>query len=73
MEQEDATGAASSGQSRRIWLDVAFEEKEEAKAHGARWDPAVRRWYLPEGLPTGPVARWIPCGCSGPERRLASR
>ncbi|MGH3174452.1 MAG: DUF5710 domain-containing protein [Streptosporangiaceae bacterium] len=24
----------------RIWLDVAFTEKDEAKAHGARWDPA---------------------------------
>jgi hypothetical protein len=22
----------------KIWLDVAFAEKDEAKAHGARWD-----------------------------------
>ncbi|MCP2257566.1 hypothetical protein LX15_001251 [Streptoalloteichus tenebrarius] len=31
----------------RIWLDVPFPEKDEAKAAGARWDPAARRWYAP--------------------------
>jgi hypothetical protein len=31
----------------RIWLDVAFDEKEAAKAAGARWDPQARRWFAP--------------------------
>jgi hypothetical protein len=31
----------------RIWLDVPFGEKDEAKAAGARWDPGARRWYAP--------------------------
>jgi Domain of unknown function (DUF5710) len=31
----------------RLWLDVPFAEKDEAKAQGARWDPAARRWYAP--------------------------
>jgi hypothetical protein len=31
----------------KIWLDVAFAEKDEAKAHGARWDPTARRRYAP--------------------------
>lgn len=31
----------------RIWLDVPFAEKDEAKACGARWDPHRRRWYAP--------------------------
>lgn len=31
----------------KIWLDVPFAEKDEAKAGGARWDPAARRWYAP--------------------------
>ena len=41
----------------RIWLDVAFAEKDEAKAHGARWDPTARRWYAPgPGMTT--LDRW---------------
>jgi hypothetical protein len=31
----------------RIWLDVPFSEKDAAKAAGARWDAAARRWYAP--------------------------
>ena len=34
----------------RTWLDVPYAEKEEAKAQGARWDPAARRWYAPRLL-----------------------
>ncbi len=31
----------------RIWLDVPYAEKDDAKAAGARWDPAAKRWYAP--------------------------
>lgn len=31
----------------RIWLDVPFAEKDEAKKGGARWDPSAGRWYAP--------------------------
>ena len=41
----------------RIWLDVAFAEKDEAKAHGARWDPTARRWYAPRPGTTA-LDRW---------------
>lgn len=37
----------------RIWLDVPFSHKDTAKAAGARWDAAARRWYAPR---TGMVA-----------------
>lgn len=32
----------------RLWLDVPYDEKDAAKALGAKWDPRVRRWYAPE-------------------------
>ncbi len=31
----------------RVWLDVPFSEKDQAKAAGARWDPQAKRWYAP--------------------------
>lgn len=31
-------------------LHVPFDEKDEAKLLGARWDPQDRRWYVPAGV-----------------------
>lgn len=43
----------------RAWLDVSFEEKDLAKAAGARWDRDARRWYAPRpGMAA--LARWAP-------------
>ncbi|MFF4990530.1 DUF5710 domain-containing protein [Streptosporangium saharense] len=41
----------------RLWLDVPYNEKDEAKALGARWDPTARRWYAPQTGMTG-LERW---------------
>lgn len=30
----------------RVYLDCPFDEKEEAKALGARWDPSRKKWYV---------------------------
>lgn len=61
---------------RRIWLDVPFAEKDEAKAAGARWDPAEKRWYAPRpGMDA--LARWaaapeVPDLLPGEDRSLGS-
>lgn len=34
----------------RHYLDVPFDEKDKAKAVGARWDPRAKRWYAPNGV-----------------------
>jgi hypothetical protein len=41
----------------KVWLDVPFGEKDEAKALGARWDPGARRWYAPRPGIAG-LERW---------------
>ena len=46
--------AAAAG---RAWLDVPFGEKDEAKALGARWDPAARRWFDPRPV-SADLQRW---------------
>jgi Domain of unknown function (DUF5710) len=42
----------------RIYLDVPYRDKDTAKALGARWDPAAKRWYGPRP-PTSGLARWV--------------
>ncbi len=44
----------------RIDLDVPFAEKDEAKKLGARWDPAQKTWYVPEGQDSAPFQKWHP-------------
>src|SRR6218665_800918 len=44
----------------RTFLTVAFREKDAAKALGARWDGAERRWYVPDGLELAQFVAWLP-------------
>jgi 5-methylcytosine-specific restriction endonuclease McrA len=44
----------------RTYLNVPYQEKDEAKKLGARWDASARRWYVPEGIDTEPLVRWLP-------------
>ncbi len=30
----------------KLYLNVSFEEKDEAKAHGAKWNPKLKLWYV---------------------------
>ena len=27
------------------WLNVSYQDKDDAKQHGARWNPVEKRWY----------------------------
>ncbi|MHB8153468.1 MAG: DUF5710 domain-containing protein, partial [Bacillati bacterium] len=36
-------------QDARIYVNVTYDEKDEAKQLGARWDTQQKRWYLPSG------------------------
>jgi len=40
-------------------LNVPFKEKDEAKALGARWNPAGKYWYVPAGTDTAAFAKWL--------------
>ena len=42
-----------------IVLKVPYAEKDEAKSLGARWNPARKCWYVPDGKPSEPFERWI--------------
>ena len=39
-----------------IFTETALQEKEHAKRLGARWDPALKKWYY-----EGPVSNYVPC------------
>jgi hypothetical protein len=41
-------------------LKVDFEEREAAKADGAKWDSAGHTWYAPAGTDLTKVAQFLP-------------
>lgn len=38
--------SVSVPEAERLFLKVRFEQKDAAKAIGAKWDPAARQWWL---------------------------
>ncbi len=40
-------------------LRVPFQEKDMAKALGARWNPQKRIWFVPAGLDLKPFGQWL--------------
>ncbi|NMV39930.1 DUF5710 domain-containing protein [Ralstonia insidiosa] len=53
------SGDASASSARRLPLYVPFDEIEQAKKAGARWDKTKRTWYAPPGVDVKPMARWM--------------
>ena len=31
--------------AKKCYLKVKYEDKEEAKSYGAKWDPSKKKWY----------------------------
>jgi len=45
--------------SNRIYLEVPYSERLEAKSRGARWDPKRRQWYVSKGIDLSVVEKWL--------------
>lgn len=54
----------SAWKSGPTYLAVPFAEKDAAKALGARWNPEVKSWFVPEHMSTAPFSRWLPTDVS---------
>jgi hypothetical protein len=54
------TRLAGGGFDNRLYLDVPFEERADAKAFGARWDPGKKLWFVLTHKYAGEVTRWKP-------------
>ncbi|WP_235516105.1 DUF5710 domain-containing protein [Acidovorax sp. Root219] len=48
------------------YLVSSYKDKDRVKTLGARWDPARKQWYVPDGLVLTPFAEWLPAGGDAP-------
>ena len=44
----------------KVILDCPYEQRNQAKALGARWDPAIKKWYVMDPPDLAPFASWLP-------------
>lgn len=44
----------------RVNLQVSYEDRHEARLHGARWDPGRKTWYVIDPEDLCPLMRWLP-------------
>ena len=42
-----------------INLKVPFNEKDQAKSLGARWNAEAKLWYVPVGVDAAPFEKWL--------------
>ncbi len=42
----------------KTYLNVPFAQKDAAKALGARWDAANKKWYVPANKDITPFEQW---------------
>ena len=40
-------------------LKVPFNEKDQAKTLGARWNAEAKLWYVPQGVDAAPFEKWL--------------
>jgi len=58
MIQENHPAMAAS--SERTFLAVPYEEKDDAKQLGAKWDRGAKAWYVPAGVDLDAFSTWMP-------------
>lgn len=56
--QEQAEVKEQIPRAERIYLEVPYEERHEAKALGARWDAVKKAWYVGPGVKPEKFAKW---------------
>ena len=70
-EPDSDEGSAHRPPAKREYIVVPYEQKDDARRLGARWDAAARSWYIPEGVASEPFARWRDTSRTKPENGAA--
>lgn len=54
-----ADGVPAKTNGKKTYLKVSFDDKDEAKAAGARWDGEKKSWYMPSGADKSKFKKWL--------------
>lgn len=43
----------------KTYINCSFEDKDECKSLGGKWDSDARKWYIPAGMDKSAFAKWL--------------
>ena len=56
-----------------INLKVPFNEKDQAKSLGARWNAEAKLWYVPQGVEAAPFEKWVSSALNAAPAQAAAK
>ena len=56
-----------------ISLKVPFNEKDQAKSLGARWNAEAKLWYVPQGVDAAPFEKWVSSALNASPAQVAAK
>ena len=56
-----------------INLKVPFNEKDQAKSLGARWNAEAKLWYVPQGVDAAPFEKWMTSATNAAPKQTAAK
>lgn len=63
-------GGTDKAEHKRIYLNVPFSEKNQAKALGAKWDRHAKAWYARDDMDIKPFAQWTEAKAHNPAPKI---
>ncbi|WP_417814426.1 zincin-like metallopeptidase domain-containing protein [Thalassospira alkalitolerans] len=70
MTSEMSQASNQDANTKRIYLNVPFSEKDEAKALGAKWDRRAKAWYARNDMEIEPFKCWQETKAKAPEPKI---
>lgn len=70
-EMSQSPNQDTNTERKRIYLNVPFSEKDEAKALGAKWDRRAKAWYARDDMELEPFKRWQETKAQTPEPKIS--
>ncbi|MBS8275603.1 DUF1738 domain-containing protein [Thalassospira tepidiphila] len=70
MTSEMSQAQDEKADRKRIYLNVPFSDKDEAKALGAKWDRRAKAWYAHDDMELEPFKRWQETKAKAPEPKI---
>ena len=64
VQNTNSTSQQGNSQNDKVYINVPFREKNEAKILGARWDRGQQSWYIPAGVEQALFSKWKQSGDS---------
>ena len=43
----------------KIYLNCPFDEKDECKSLGGKWDGEEKKWYITDSMDSEPFSQWL--------------